>query len=136
MTASSLVLARNRRMTRVRIMRPIMLTPSSTPEARETTAVSTATVGTSRPLALERTPKLTVSRSRVWAMTATKNVSPRMNSMVSRWTKWLMPENVRAWCWTVCHTASPKEPPSAATAAFLRGLQNVQKVAVITSPAP
>jgi hypothetical protein len=78
-------------MTRVRIIRPIMETPSNTPEATATMAVSAATVGTKRPWVWSRTVKLTVSNNRVWAMDATKKVRPNMNSMVSACTSWSRP---------------------------------------------
>ena len=84
-TASSFALAKKRMMTKVRIMSPIMETPSRMPEEKATIAVRTVTVTATRPPVWFSTQKLTVSKSRVCATQATKKVRPRMKSMVSRW---------------------------------------------------
>jgi hypothetical protein len=48
--ASSFSFARNRIMTRMRIMSPIIETPSRMPEANDTIAMMAPTVGTTHPL--------------------------------------------------------------------------------------
>jgi hypothetical protein len=72
-----------RMITRVRMVRPIIDTPSRMPDENATTAVTAITVGRIAPEFRRRRKNVTPSRIRVWAMTATKKVSPRIKSIVS-----------------------------------------------------
>ena len=70
-------------MINILIISPIIETPAKTPEAMETIPVKIATVGRTVPSFLFKTAIPTVSSILVWAMTETKKVSPKINSIVS-----------------------------------------------------
>ena len=69
--------------TSVRIVSPIIETPSRMPEAKATTAVTAMTVGRIAPSYRRNSRNVMPSSSRVCAITETNNVRPRMNSIVS-----------------------------------------------------
>ena len=72
-----------RMITSVRIVSPIIETPSRIPETKATTAVTDTTVGRMAPSNRRNRNSVTPSSIRVCAMTETKNVRPRMKSIVS-----------------------------------------------------
>jgi len=75
--------ARRRMITSVRMVSPIMETPSKIPDATATKAVTEITVGIIAPSLRRRSANVIPSRMRVCAITDTKRVKPRMKSMVS-----------------------------------------------------
>ena len=94
--------------TSVRIVSPIIDTPSRMPDANATTAVTAITVGRIAPPLRRSRKNVTPSSMRVCAMTATKNVRPRMKSIVSAWISSSSP-----WNDSTCSRVHAHQPASA-----------------------